>query len=315
MKESDRYIIRDYRTGDEQAVTTLFNKVFGKEMSIGQWTWKYSIPGQGKIYSKIAEDLSGFIIGHAGAIPLRGIFRNRPFQFFQIADVMVHPNARGFLGRKNVFDALMKSLFEDLRKAFPDVFCYGFPGKRPYLLGERVAVYERIEQATECVKHLRFSLPNLFRASLIDWDNSRSDDLWTRLSAEFPLSLIRDTTYLHARYASNPFFSYQLIGFFLFRTLTGWAVIRDSGDEVLVIDFLTERKKCMSSLKALERYLYSSGKRTVRLWLPEVWRNNLKGYRMEESEAVIANMVWKLPVKTSVARENLYYTMGDADIF
>ena len=132
------FIIRAYQKGDEEKIITLFREVFGKELTVGQWKWKYAVPGAGKIYSKIAEDASHTIIGYAGAVPLRGIYQGKPLQFFQIADVMVHPKARGFLGKKNVFEIMIKELFEDIGKEFPDVFCYGFPGQRPFLLGKRV---------------------------------------------------------------------------------------------------------------------------------------------------------------------------------
>ncbi|OHE57207.1 MAG: hypothetical protein A2Z47_00490 [Thermodesulfovibrio sp. RBG_19FT_COMBO_42_12] len=315
MENFAHYIIRDYKTDDEKGITTLFGDVFGKEMGIEHWRWKYLIPGKGRIYSKIAEDVSGKIIGHAGAIPLRGIFRGKPIQFFQIADVMVHAKARGFWGRKNAFNNLMKCLFEDLKKEFDDIFCYGFPGIRPYILGERVKVYERIEQAVVNAKRLSRSLLNPYRVQMIVFDDDRLDDLWAGLSTDYPLSLIRDKSYLNWRYTTNPFFSYQLHGFFLLGKLSGWAVIRDSGDEVFVVDLLTERKRCRSVLNALQNYLISKRKKTIRIWLPESWRKNLNGYSTGETEVVVTNMIWELPFTTSIVKKNLYYTMGDVDIF
>jgi hypothetical protein len=315
MKNSENYIIRDYKKGDEREITSLFHDVFGKEMTIEQWNWKYAIPGRGRIYSKVVEDSFKKIIGHAGAIPLRGIFKNKPIQFFQIVDVMVHPKARGFLGKKNVFNRLMRILFEDIRKKFFYVFCYGFPGTRPYILGERVGVYERIEQAVKIIKQMSRSLINPYSVKILGWDDDRLDGLWARLSKEFSLSLIRDKSYLNWRYATNPFFSYQLFGFFLLGNLKGWVVIRDLKDEVLVIDLFTESKRYISILKALENYLIAQGKKTIHLWLPEKRRKYIKGYSIKETPIVVTNMVWKLPIKTSIVKENFYYTMGDADIF
>jgi hypothetical protein len=228
---------------------------------------------------------------------------------------MVHPKKRGFLGRKNIFDSMIKFLFEDIRKEFPDVFCYGFPGTRPFILGERIKVYDRIEQASENVKHLRCSLLNPYKTQLIAWDDDRLDDLWTMLSKYFPLSLIRDKRFLNWRYATNPFFSYRLFGFFLLGKFKGWAVIRDSEDEVLAVDLLTEPKRYTGTLKSLENYFTSNGKKAIRLWLPERWRKHIKSYRMDETPVVVTNMIWKLPLQTSTVKENLYYTMGDADIF
>lgn len=315
MKVSEHYIVRDYKKGDEAEITTLFFEVFGKEMSIEQWNWKYLHQGNGRVYSKVVEDPSGKIVGHAGAIPLKGIFKGKLIPVFQIVDVMVHAKARGYLGRKNVFEILIKNLFENIGKEFPDVFCYGFPGTRPFILGKRIGVYDKVEQAVENYKYLRRSLFNPYRVKIIVWNDDRLDGLWKSLSTDFPLSLIRDKSYLNWRYAMNPFFSYQLFGFFLLGNLKGWVVIRDLKDEVLVIDLFTESKRYISILKALENYLIAQGKKTIRFWLPEKRRKYIKGYSVKETPIVVTNMVWKLPVQTHVARESLYYTMGDADIF
>lgn len=311
----DPFIIRNYQKGDEEGITSLFKEVFGKELTIEQWNWKYVIPGKGRIYSKLAEDTSHKIIGHAGAIPLRGVFKNKPIHVFQIVDVMVHPEARGFLGRKSVFDSLMKTMFEDIREEFHDVFCYGFPGKRPFTLGKRIGVYDNIEQGTDCLKPLKRSLLNPFTIKTINWDDKSLNTLWKRVSKEFSLSIIRDKDYLHWRYATNPYFSYYLYGFFLLGKLKGWAVIRMLENEVLVVDLLTEPKRFRNILKALGNYLISQGKKVIRIWLPENLKKYIKDYIQKEKEVVVTNMVWKLPFATYIVRKNLYYTMGDVDIF
>lgn len=309
-------MIRDYKEGDEKEITSIFQKVFEKEMTLKQWNWKYTIPGNGRIHSKVAVNTDNKIVGHAGAIPLRGVFKKKHIQFFQIVDVMVHPTARGFFGKKNVFDRMMKELFEDLRKEFSFVFCYGFPGKRPYILGERIRVYDKVEQGIDCLKSLTPSLSlNPYTIKPLSWDDTRVDKLWRYVSKEFPFTIIRNIQYLQWRYATNPFFSYQLLGFFLFGNLKGWLVIRDSGDEVFIVDLLTKPKRYMGMLKALENYLISHEKKAIHFWLPKRWRKHIKGYSMKETQVVITNMIWKLPIKTSTVRESLYYTMGDADIF
>jgi hypothetical protein len=228
---------------------------------------------------------------------------------------MVHAKARGLLGRKNVFHGLIKRLFEDIQKEFSHVFCYGFPGIKPYILGERIKVYERIEQALECSKTPRHSYLTLHKIKQIDWNDPRIDGLWNLFASKLPLALIRDRRFLNVRYATNPFFTYEIFGFFLFKKLVGWAVIRYKNDEAIVIDLLIKPKQCSVLLRTLEGYLTSQEKRTVRLWLPGSWSQKIRGYECKATDVVVTNMIWKLPLETPLVRENLFYTMGDTDIF
>ena len=309
------FIIRAYRKGDEEKTITLFREVFGKEFTVDQWKWKYAVPGAGKIYSKIAEDASHAIIGFAGAVPLRGSYGGKPLQFFQIADVMVHKKARGFLGKKNVFEIMIKELFEDIGKEFPDVFCYGFPGQRPFLLGKRVGAYDEIETAVDYIIKPGISLFNPFRIRNMPWDDGRLDSLWSSLSSGMSLSLIRDKSFLNWRYASNPLHTYQLIGVYLSGDMKGWLVLKEKGEEVLVVDMLIDGNLLDNALKALRKQTPGFKKKVFRLWLPPSLRGTVKGFSREKTPVVVTNMVWKLPLATDLVRENLYYTMGDADIF
>jgi hypothetical protein len=307
--------VRSYQPGDEEKIPALFKEVFGKEITVAQWKWKYTVPGKGKIYSKIAEDALHNIIGYAGAVPLRGIYRKKPLQFFQIADVMVHPDSRGFLGKKNVFDALMKNLFEAIREEFPDVFCYGFPGRRPFILGKRIGVYDEIETAEDCVIRPKLSFFVRCRIGSISWSDSRLDTLWASLSEIMLLSLIRDREYLNWRYASNPFYSYRLLGVFSSGELRGWFVLQDRGEEILVIDFLVDDLLFESALKALRKHLYEQKGKVIRFWLPEKLRRKSRSCQTKKTQVVVTNMIWKLPLDTRTVREDLYYTMGDIDIY
>jgi hypothetical protein len=312
-------MVRNYEKGDEYGITSLFREVFGKEMTLDQWSWKYGVPGDGRIYSKVVEDTSHKVMGHAGAMPLRGKFCDKSIPFFQIVDVMVHPLARGFLGRESVFGKMIKMLFEDLGSEFEEVFCYGFPGKRPYTLGEKIRVYDMIERGVDCTKSLSPFKPLLFhrpfRVGPVEWNDERLEELWRRVSPELHLSVIRDRDYLLWRYSNNPYFSYQLLGFFCSEKLMGWAVVRKAGEDVLVIDLLTEGSHFGRLLRTLEKSSLSQGRGKIRLWLPDVWRKRLKGYILEENQAVVTNMVWRLPLETASIKRDLYYTMGDADIF
>ncbi|MCP5159588.1 MAG: hypothetical protein H6975_09275, partial [Gammaproteobacteria bacterium] len=148
----------------------------------------------------------------------------------------------------------------------------------------------------------------------LTWDDPRLDRLWARLAPGFGLALIRDRAFLTWRYATNPFHTYDLLGFQVAGWLLGWAVVRWAEDRLRVIDLLVPRRCLEPALRALDHLAAVGGVDDVEIWLPSSWRAAISG-RLEPTEVVVGNMIWRLPIPTTEVRETLYYTMGDLDIF
>lgn len=313
MNQRD-YLIRTYRPGDEAVIIELFGLVFGQPLSEAQWRWKYTDAGSATPPVKLAFDPAGRLVGHAGAISLRGWRKNRLLSFFQICDVMVHPAARGQLGGRNLFTRLARELLGDLAQRWPDAFAYGFPGQRPFRLGEYARVYGRVEQAAAIRRPARRGgLPLLYPQPLA-WDDTRLDGLWSRQALNFALALVRDQAYLRWRYATHPVHGYDLHGLHLAGRLLGWAVTRRDNNRLLVVDLLLSRRWLQPALAALDRVAWAASFAEWEMWLPRGWRE-ASGGQQELTEVVVANMVWRLPIPTTEVQEALYYTMGDLDIF
>lgn len=308
------YHIRDYRPGDETAIIALFGTVFGAPLTEARWRWKYTGTGLTPPLAQLAFDRDGQLVGHAGAIPLRGWHQGRELPFFQICDVMVHSAARGQLGGRNLFTQLARELLSGLASRWPDAFAYGFPGQRPFRLGERSRVYGAMERAPRLLRPARQPLLPLLCTRPLDWNDPRLDALWARFAPAFPLALVRDRAYLGWRYADNPFRPYGLLGLHRAGRLFGWAVVRQDEGRLRVIDLLVGRRWLKPALAALDRVALAAGATELEIWLPRGWRE-AGGGRQELTEVVVANMVWRLPIPTTEAREALYYTMGDLDIF
>lgn len=308
------YHTRDYRPGDETAIAALFGTVFGQPLTESQWRWKYTGTGMASPLARLAFDHTGRLVGHAGAIPLRGWRQGHPLPFFQICDVMVHPDARGQLGRRNLFTVLARELLSRLAERWPEALADGFPGRRPFRLGEYARVYGQVEPVSALYRPSRRGLfPWLYTRPLA-WNDPRLDRLWARLASGFALALVRDRDYLRWRYATHPFRVYQLLGIYLAGRLLGWAVVQRNNHHLRIIDLLASRRWLKPALAALDRTAAAAGAAEVEIWLPHGWRETLDG-RQKLTEVVVANMIWRLPIPTDEVREALYYTMGDLDIF
>lgn len=307
------YAVRAYRPGDETAITELFTLVFGQPLSLAAWRWKYTESTTGTPYALLATDRQGTLLAHAGAVALRGRYQGQDIPFFQICDVMVHPQHRGHLGARNLFTQLLHTLLDTLAAQFPQAFCYGFPGRRPFLLGERAQVYGRLEQAVETVLKPVRRLPFL-RVTPLAWDDPCLDRLWQRLAGQSALLLIRDQRYLRWRYANHPLHSYELLGLTLGGYTLGWAVTRRVGEHWLIIDLLLPQRWLRPALMALQRAAQGRSLETLAVWLPPGWRERTGG-QQQTTEVVTTQMIRHSPFPLAQVRTLLYYTMGDLDIF
>jgi hypothetical protein len=315
----NRYCLRPSEPADEPALLNLFRLVFGQLRTAEEWQWKFVSSRTlarefAPVESLVAVDEQGGICGFAGALLLPGWFRGQRIPFVQVCDVMVHPDHRGGIGRSNLFTRLLRDLLERIAVNAPMAFRYGFPGRRPYLLGERVGVYQEIEVAYETEITLGIGILNLCGASSLDWGDPRLDDLWARLGGQYELGLVRDRAYLSWRYANSPAHDYRLTGITRFGRLVGCAVSRQQAGRLLIVDVLLPRQYVWSGLKAAASLVCGNALTSAWVWLPPTWRGLLPGDHLE-TPVITANMCWHSGISTDLARQSLYYTMGDVDIF
>jgi hypothetical protein len=230
--------IRLYKPGDEIGIVKLFKEIFGREMTIEEWRWKYTGQGNKKVYSSIAVNETNEVIAHYGGVPHRMIYHGKEIYGLSIGDVMVHPTFRGL------------KLFKKAAAMVPDeaaidgfILGYGFPNERALQLPEKLGLYEKIEDVFEANKEVRFHKNMnrlLYKFFPISYDDRRINKLWESVKDTFGLSVVRDREYLQWRYEKHPFFSYELWGLRKrwSRRLQGLAVLRNEEEKMLIIDFV-----------------------------------------------------------------------------
>ena len=309
------YDTRPYRPGDEDAMIALFGTVFGQALTAAQWRWKYTGPNGQIPLARLAFDAENRLVGHAGAIRLRGWRQGRPLPFFQICDVMVHPDARGQLGGRNLFARLLREFSGELAEQWPEGFAYGFPGLRPFRVGAYTQVYSEIEAAHRLEWPVigNTAVP-LLSARPLSWNDQRLDRVWERLAPDVALALIRDHAYLQWRYAENPFHTYDLLGLYLLGRLLGWAVVQHDNRQLRIIDLLIARRWLKPALAALTRSAAKTCVDHLEIWLPGSWQSGVK--KQSQATGIMTTQFrnWRGIPLNETARD-LYYTMGDLDIF
>ncbi|MEF9426871.1 MAG: GNAT family N-acetyltransferase [Candidatus Mariimomonas ferrooxydans] len=231
--------IRMYREGDEAGIIKLFKEIFGREMTLDEWRWKYIESHPQKIYISVAVHKEDGIIGHYGGICLPFLHNGKPVQGLAICDVMIHPKFRG----RRLFKELVNLLPVESAKDGINIG-YGFPNKdtlmKPALL---LGLFEKIEDVIEGNKEVKLHndlVRYSFKLFPLEYSDIRIDYLWESCKHSLYLAVVRDRRYLTWRYKNHPLFSYEIWGLKkrFGRRLYGLAIVKKEEDRVLIMDFL-----------------------------------------------------------------------------
>lgn len=263
------YIVKNAAEDTVESLCELFREVFHKRVTPEEWRWKYHDPALAGHQNVVLSDEAGAVVGHAGAIILPGWVGGKSVPVAQICDVMLSKSARGRAGPTGCYAAFMSGLFEHLRNRIPQGLYYGFPGKRPFLLGERLGFYRgtgAIREWRVAVTALQNSLWPWWRLDDLDWDDARLDRLWRDRAAHHPGIVILDRNYLCWRYRRNPAHRYRLLGVYAGWKLVGWVVVTRQDGILRCIDRLLDETRFDAVLALLARIGRTSGAHELAWW-------------------------------------------------
>lgn len=304
MSEDSIYSVRNVGDAEVEALCALFQAVFHHEISPATWRWKYhdtALVG----HVNVALYLKERLIGHAGAVILPGVLNGQTVSFAQVCDVMLSPEARGIAGPHGGYAFFMNGLIQELQKRIPNGMYYGFPGVRPFRLGERLGFYRgtgRIHEYRRPVsvepKHCAF--PGWWRLNEMAWQDARIDKIWQSHEKRTGCTLVKNRRYLSWRYERHPERDYRIFGFYRGFSLAGWAVVHESSARLDLIDCLLESGHFSVLLDQLSGLARSKGLAELVWWqgncsaTPPVGAvandTSMEGVVMSSSAAVFAQI-------------------------
>lgn len=208
----------------------LFEQVFGHDMSVAHWQWKY---GDGRgigIGVWRCGDGAPQLVAHYGGVSRDILLFGVPTKALQCGDVMVAEQGRGSLSRKGpVFLASATCLEHSIGYGTPHLIAFGFPNERAYRLPERLGLYAESGRMVEVAWPPADGGPSLWYALReIDPADPLLDRLfdacWSAMATTTcHLAIgVRDAAYLRYRYLAHPDKTYRL--FILKQRLTGRAL-------------------------------------------------------------------------------------------
>lgn len=226
---------------------------------------------------------------------------------------MVAPAARGHLGSKNLYTQMIRQFFDRLSSQFPNALAYGFPGERPFKLGRYAGVYGCIEIAQE-IQLSPEGASRWTRVKPVPLVSADLDKIWHRLKGQYDLCLVRDSAYVRWRYAEHPTRNYERVSLTSWGEVFGWAILQRQADKTQIIDVFCDRKRLPDLLACLSLWIQKQDKPPAVIWLPRAHSGQIRG-KTDATPVYSTNMVRGFLLPTEAVRKELYYTMGDLDIF
>jgi hypothetical protein len=329
-----RWIIRPYRPGDEVRILDLFRRVFGVERSLDHWRWKF-LRNPAGLHIRLAETPAGEVVGQYAGLPARVAWGGKTLVLTQIIDVMVDPRFRVGLKRPGLFASLATRFIGDYGGPDRVSAGYGFPTPEALRIGRRVAGYTPLHPVTCLVRDLAPAgvlrppawARLAYRVQPVGRFGAEVERLWEQVSAELPVAVIRDPTYLNWRYADCPDVRYTMLAAVrrLTGTLAAAAVVRIGvRDEPVaaLVDWLVSRRAPGAALALLARceaVAREAGMAQVHAWFPpSSWPHRFLrdlGFRPDPTIYHFVALPTSPEVSLEWAKDRWYYTMGDSDIY
>ncbi|MEE9398692.1 MAG: GNAT family N-acetyltransferase [Dehalococcoidales bacterium] len=323
MKEG--WICRDYRVGDEYRILTLFQEVFGKEMSLAFWKWRFKENPFGEGIVKLLFD-DDKLIGHYAVTPVNTQVEGRLVRAVFSLTTMTHPDYAG----QGIFTYLAEVTYK-LSDEKGYHFVYGFPNKNSYHAFTRKLGWCDSGEMTSLEKSLRTDTrTNLVTKGIkkIECFGDSLNALWDKVKQDYAIIVPRSKEFLNWRFTENPDTEYIKCLILDGDDVLGYLVLKiyQTGDMMKghIVDLLSvpEADVVRSLLKWSQSYFLEKSTHDISCWVPEksLYANVLReeGFHRQGTETYFGTRVFKEAGVLSKSVEqfaNWHLTMADSDVF
>jgi hypothetical protein len=316
----DSYTIRPYKLGDETSINRSFNEVFGVNRSVDEWYWKFRPENDGSRIM-IAIDGEKNVLAHFAATLTDVQIDGRIFRCGQSLDIF---------GLKRPV-SLQHRLYAKTGNKFFDTFgapdgvpiFYGFPGKRAHRHGRMQIGFGNsvpVWVGTRHVKNRRLIFWKVPERSTCDLESVAR--LWERVSNRYPVSTIRNTTYLQHRYLDRPDNKYTYLQMGAGSVTKAWSVVKIEKNMANWVDLIWdgESKDAIVALDGeVSGLARRAGAKLISMWISgdDRAKEVLESIGWEFSEhprQVLASRSFHPEINSGDFIRRFYYTMGDSDM-
>jgi hypothetical protein len=272
----------------------------------------------------------GDAISMYGGTPLNANWKNRDFMMTQLTDVMSHPEYRHItIEGKRLFILTAEHFFDIFSGPPSNLFYYGFPGERSSRVGIHHLSYSKIAEGGIYLSTSTHKFKNsfLFGFGSVSKQTEAKEDFnkfWKEAKSYYPFSIVRDSKFLKWRFFDKPDQNYQV---YIYKNIVGnilaYAIISIRNKKATLVDVLAlPNKKVIQNLfYAIGKDIQKSGVLLMQSWLPR--KHFVVDYLIQIGFEENVEPLGIIPTGRSFdesldinfAKNNIYYTMGDGDLF
>lgn len=322
MPDSDRFLTRAFRAGDETQILELFARSFHQPRTLEHFRWKYESNPFGNAHISVTFDESGKLVGHYAGYAVPFWCDGTTVIAHQIGDTMTEPSVRhigrgptGILGRTALH--------------FYETFCenavafnYGFNVANIQKFSLRFLRSDRVESVAYRSAPVPARIARWERwrrghqLEIVEAPGEELDRFFMRVAPAYRFLVKRDAAYLRWRYFQHPDVAYVMVAVRRWRRLAGWMVFRIRGETFSVIDALVD-PDCDDALDVMLRHVVPQYPvNRVEGWFPSrpSWLSPPLDPAPEPQDLGVMCVPFAMADATERMRANLYYAMGDSDL-
>jgi hypothetical protein len=324
----DPFVLRSYRAGDEAAILELFPACFHVARSEDHWRWKYRENPWGSLKISMAFSPEGELAAHYASYPVPFWRRDRGTTLaLQMGDTMTSPAfRRAGAGRSGLLVRTVRHFFA-LHRDGTHGFYYGF-NTGPI---QRFCLWciggSQISDVGYWIRSLETAPgwdPGGYRVERFTEVGPAWDRFFERAAPHYGFLVRRDARWLDWRYLRCPDADFVLLAARRWGRLAGWCVFRRREDRLVWGDALFHPRHAGAAEPILAAALEVpelAGARRLEAWFPDRpgwWRQRLPALGLaEETHPDGLGMVALADADGDAIDKlgELYYTMGDGDLF
>lgn len=345
VARKDKFRVRSYRKGDEQAIVSMFNEVFHTRRTMAHWYWKFRDNPFGSHRICLGQSENGALVSQYAGYPLpfcstlENTSHPTHFRTLHAGDTFTHPSVRRIgLGKTGL---LARTTFYFYAAFLEGVvpFAFGFNTASVKKLGERYMGYQFADAVICWEKDLSSGslkrpgrVARLFSAYEVEEVFSVDEtwnDFFDGVRSDYSFLVTRDAAYVRWRYLECPDRVHRLFALRRKGLLVGWSVFSVKDDRILWGDALFDRRRLKGVSFLLHHVVTQafSGVKSIKAWFsknPGWWQDYLLSLDFKpEPEADGLTLCYKsfgspiMDARTVTERlhHSFYYTWGDSDLF